>query len=546
MAEEHRTRLRHLPCPTFATFLRPPALFAERFPGGGRGNGLAHASAPTCPDEQVRYPIKNALSGRVIYSEPEEMFNPINYFFRLIADQLAAFGLIDERRGIRIADLAWPRFLTMFARQSQQVADIAMVGLTIGPAAIAGLAFASIYWGVANGFSLGLAGGTISQVSQRFGAERYESLDLAVKQSVWFGVALAVPFILVYWVFAEPLIALLGTESATIDHGATYLRILTVGLLFNALNLVSSRTLAGADDTWIAMSIRATGAFANIVFNAIFIFGLGMGVAGAALGTVMAEALVTGCFAWGFIFGRLPMIGEFPVQLSLGPPYFDRELSRQLLTITPPLIAEKLARSAARFPLFAMLAVFGPTVVAAFEVGRRIRNLMRATGNGFSMSASSLVGQELGRGDEPEAETYARDTFRFSVVVYLATAGIVFVFARPLAHLFVDEPSAISQTVPFVRVAAISFVGIGINYTFMGILKAAGDNRWSMYGRLVGQYLALLPLVYLGTVTPLGIMAVYLAVIAETWSAGLITGHRVVSGVWKEVSRLHRPDVAGD
>lgn len=469
------------------------------------------------------------------------MFNPIRSFYRAAARWLAGLGLIDEQRGARIADLAWPRFLTMFARQSQQVADVAMVGLSVGPTAIAGLAFASVFWGVANGFSLGLVGGTISQVAQRFGAERYDSLDLAVKQSVWVGVALALPFLLAYWVFARPLIGLLGTEPATVAAGATYLHVLSVALVFNVLNLVASRTLAGADDTWIAMVVRATGAVANIVFNAVFIFGLGMGVAGAALGTVLAEALVFCCFAWGFLVGPLPVIGAFPVSVSLAPPYFDRDISRHLLSITPPLMADKLARSAARFPLLALLAVFGPVVVAAYEIGRRVRNMMRATGNGFLMSASSVVGQELGRGDESAADAYARDTLRFSSVVYLAVAAVVFAFAGPIAHLFTEDPTAIAHTVPFVRVAAISFVGIGVNYSFMGILQAAGDNRWTMYGRLVGQYLLLVPLVYVGTVTRLGVLAVYLGVVAETWAPAAVTGVRVRTERWKAIGLGHRP-----
>jgi putative MATE family efflux protein len=474
------------------------------------------------------------------------MFNPIGYFYRLVAAQLSRFGFIDETRGRRIADLAWPRFLTMFARYLQQVADAAMIGLAIGPVAIAGLAFASIYWGLANAFSLGLAGGTISQVSQRFGADNYDQLDLAIKQSIWVGLALVIPFILVYTLFSEPLIGLVGNDVDSIGYGAAYLEVLAFALVFNVLNLISSRTLAGADDTWIAMSIRATGGFANIVFNAIFIFGLGMGVQGAALGTVLAEGLITGCFVWGFVFGSLPIAGEFPVTVSLRRPVFDRELTAQLLTITPPLMAQKLARSFARFPLFALLAIFGPTVVAAFEVARRIRSLMRSTGNGFSMSASSLVGQELGRGDEPAADQYAADVIRFSAIIYVTAALLVFAFARPLAQFFGDDPSAIDQTVPFIRIAAISFVLLGMDYSFMGILKAAGDNKWSLYGRLTGQYLALIPITYLGTITPLGITAVFIAMIAETGLPALITGRRFVSGKWKLVSRNHRPSSADD
>lgn len=472
------------------------------------------------------------------------MLNPVSYTFRFISTQLAALGVIDEKRGRRLADLTWPRFLTMFIRNLYRVADIAMVGLAVGPAAIAGLAFASIYWGLANAFSLGLAGGTISQVSQRFGAERFRRLDLAVKQSLWIGVAITLPFLLTYWFFAESLIGLVGSDAATIAHGTAYLQILSLGLVFNVLNQASSRTLAGADDTWIAMSVRATGAATNIVLNAFFIFELGMGVDGAALGTVLAEGLVTCCFAWGFIRGTLPIIGQFPVTLSPYPPYFDLALTKQLLVISPPLIGQHLLRTVARFPLFAILALLGPTVVAAFEVGRRIRRLMSTPGSGFSMAASGTVGQELGRGDEAGADRYALDVISFSAVVYAISAGLVFVLARPIAQVFAEDPTVIAQTVPFVQIAAVSFLALGISKTFSGILKAAGDNRWILYSRLCSQYFVLIPITYLGVITPLGVRAVFIGLIAEGITMSVITGYRYLSGQWKVISRARRPDTA--
>lgn len=472
------------------------------------------------------------------------MINPVSSLFHFVARYLSRAGVIDFDRGSRIAELAWPRFLTMFARQLYRVADVAMVGLAVGPAAIAGLAFASIYWGFANAFSLGLAGGTIAQVSQRYGVGEYRQLATVVKQTILIGASIMLPFIAAYWYFPRFLIGLVGSDTATITYGAAYLQLLSFALLFNIANHVFSRTLAGADDTWIAMSVRATGAFTNIVLNAFFIFGLGMGVEGAAIGTILAEGVVTSSFAWGFITGSLPILGEFPVTVSLSRPYLNASLAKQLLTISPPLIVEHLARSFARFPLFAVLAVFGPIVVAAFEVARRLRTLMGATGSGFSMAGSGLVGQALGQSDELEADRYALDLLRFSVVIYVIAAGLVFIFSEPLAYFFAEDSSAISQTIPFIRVAAISFVADGLSRTFAGILKGAGDNSWILYGRLVSQYAVLIPIVYIATITPIGITVVYLAMVAETGARATITGYRFATENWKIVSRTHRPDVS--
>lgn len=67
-----------------------------------------------------------------------------------------------------------------------------------------------------------------------------------------------------------------------------------------------------------------------------------------------------------------------------------------------------------------------------------------------------------------------------------------------------------------------------------------------MDGQLVGLYLVLLPLTYIGAVTSLGMAAVFLAFIAETWSAALVTGYRVVSGEWAETGRPRRSTAGVD
>lgn len=94
--------------------------------------------------------------------------------------------------------------------------------------------------------------------------------------------------------------------------------------------------------------------------------------------------------------------------------------------------------------------------------------------------------------------------------------------------------------------AAISFLALEISKSFSGILKTAGDNQWMFYGQLVSQYLVLIPITYLGVITPLGVVAIFLAMIAETGARAAITGRRFVSGNWKVVSRAYYPDTESD
>lgn len=89
------------------------------------------------------------------------------------------------------------------------------------------------------------------------------------------------------------------------------------------------------------MLIRSTDAGISITLNAVFIFGLGLGVAGAELDTVIAQELVSVCFLWGFLTASMPIVGSCSVTVPVGTPHLDR----RILPNTPRsalLVAQKL------------------------------------------------------------------------------------------------------------------------------------------------------------------------------------------------------------
>lgn len=470
--------------------------------------------------------------------------NVLKLAISITASAVARIGLIDEKRGKRIADLAWPRVLTGLARQSKITADLAMVGLAIGPGAIAGLGFAFAYWSLANATGWSFANGGMAFYSQRFGADDQAGLDLAIKQTYLILFVVTSGFVVVMVVFAEPLIGLLGAAPASIEYGSIYLQVVALALLFDMIAQVAERVLISANDAWSPMVVRVVGGIGNIVLNAIFIFGLGWGVYGAALGTVIASFAIAAILVVGLINGWLPLIGDIPVQISLGPPYLDIALMKQILRVGSPLVGEQAVSRLAHFVMLAIIASFGTIFVAAYAVAREIRELMNIPGWGFSTAARSLVGQALGKSDERTASLFGRDTLRFTMVVYALMSVLMFTFADQIAPLFTDDPRAIDVAIPFIMVMAVSLLGLGIDSVAAGIIGGAGDTTWPLYARLVGLYLFMLPIAYVGVLTPLGIAAVYLAVTAETVVPALITYYRFRTDKWKAVSRRLRESPA--
>jgi Na+-driven multidrug efflux pump len=410
--------------------------------------------------------------------------NPVRLTVLYIGLGLARAGLIDEARAQRTTDLAWPRIVTGLARMSKNAADAAMVGVGVGPAAIAGVGFAGPYWGLAFSLGAGIAAGTIALVSQSYGAGAHGRLGQAVRSSVLLVIVATIPLAGVYLAVPRELIALLSSDPVAIGYGTDYLRVVAIGVPFAALNLIGSRALIGADDAWTPIDVSALGTYA------------------------------------------------------------DRGTLRDVVEIGLPVIGRNTVWTAARFPMFAALDLFGSTVVAAYVISRRIWGLMNTPGWGFGLAASSLVGQELGGDDESTAESYAREIVRFSLATYLVFAAVVAAFARPIVLGFVGDPGdpSVPVAVGLVYAACVAVLAQGVNRTIAGALDASGDTRWPFYSQALGMFGGSIPLAYLGATTNLGLWGLYLAFFTETFVPAAINYYRFGTGEWKAISREYRPE----
>ena len=460
-----------------------------------------------------------------------------------VARALDSAGVIERTRLTETVDLAWPRILTGFAIMSKRTVDLAVVGVAVGAEAVAGLTVANGFWMVAKFAFIGLSGGTLSLVSQNVGGDRVDRARTVVATSLLAAAALAVVVVPVLMLTAETLVAPFSSGPAVTRLGALYLVVVAPGLLFEGVNLVASRTYAGAGDTVTPMAVRATGAVLNIVLTAGLVFVGGLGVVGAALGTALSTALVAGVFAWGLAGRSYWGRGASPVPVGRDVE-LDRSLTRQLASVSAPLVARRAAQGLVVFPLLAVAAGFGSVALAALGVARQVRALLNSFTWGFSIAASTLAGQALGAAEEARAGLYGREIAQLSLLFYTLSALIVVALATPVAAVFVDG-AAVGQTATFVRVAAISAVPLGIDGSVTGLLRGAGDTRIPFVATLVGLYVFAVPAAYLGTVTTLGVSGLLLALLFETTVPMLVNVGRFRQGTWKSVSRAYRPE-AGD
>lgn len=478
---------------------------------------------------------------------------------------LAKVGLVDRRKGQEAFDLAVPAMVTGGLRTILRTADFLMISLAVGDAAVAALEFGFQYYFVAFGLALALTSGTISVVSRFKGAGDHARADLAIKQTLWLSIIMSVPMSALTWAYADVMIDLLTDNPETIEMGAIYLKIVMLVVVFRFWSMAAARALAGAGDTRTPMHVRLLTLPTNIVLNAIFIFGLGpvpaLGIAGAALGTAMANTLAALIFFWLFVSGRRA------VQLRLGGQQVDLGIITELVRVGTPLAGTRLSRTLGRFPFLFVLSALGTPVVAAYAIARRVMLLALMPAWGYSTASSTLVGQSIGGGDEEEATDYGWQTLRIALVTQIPIGVALMIAAEPIALAFGTEH--VAGTVDFIRLFGVGVAAFSVSRTMRGGLRGAGDTSWPFYGGILGTYLVRLPLAVLAlpvayavgfgpvmlgpvtipaiSVTPglgWGIWAIYAAILGDMYARAVVNVVRFASGRWIEVAK--RADVGAD
>ncbi|MFP4625874.1 MAG: MATE family efflux transporter [Natronomonas sp.] len=486
------------------------------------------------------------------------MHNGVHRVISGAARLFGATGLVDSWRAERTLQLASPIFVTSALRTLLRTTDFFLISIALGDAAIAALEFGYQYYFLTLTVGMVVANGSISVVSRYVGSGNQRDADFTVKQALWIVLVFSAPISYGCWRYADWLMALLTDDAKAIALGATYLRIAMLALPFRSWSLVALRSLQGAGDTLTPMLVRAISLPTNIVLSAVLIFGIGsfpeLGIAGAAWGLVIAQTLAS------TIFLGVALSGRFAIQLCpFERRWWDWTIVAELLKVGAPLGGRRLVRYGVRFPFLWVLATLGTPVVAAYAISQRIIRFARLPSNGIGTATASLVGQELGAGEEQEAEVYGTQITWISIVLQGGTAVVIMAFAPVLVGLF--GLGNLRLGVVFVWVFGIGVFAQSVERVMRGSLQAAGDTTFPFYGTVIGKGFRLgfallaLPAGYVvaslagRSFAPgigIGIAAVFLGVLADYYSQAIVCVYRYLSGTWKTVARRSAVGAAGE
>lgn len=436
----------------------------------------------------------------------------------------------------RVLGLAWPIVATGAIRVTMRTVDVLVVGIFVGPAAVAAVGIADVIGRVVLQTALGLGAGTIALVSQHYGAGRHRDANIVATQTAVVAGMLGVPITVLGWWLSDDFFRLLGASDELIDYGVLYLRVVLISATFRIIAMMLVRALQGTGDTRTPMAVRTGATLVNITLTVVLVIGVGpfpaYGVLGAAIGTAVGNTLA-GMSMLAVMASRCCRITF--VREGLWAP----EEAWRILRIGAPQVLDRNLYALGEIPLNAIILVFGTEANAAYQIGRRVQQYARMPSRGGSTASSTLVGNHLGRREPEQSDRHGRGSLALTVVITSALAVALFLFAPLIAAAFGDEPSTLTYATQWIRVLAIGAVFRSTFTVLRGALQGAGDTRSPLYASIIGiSGFALLFSYIVGVRLGMGIIGVYAGVTLDYAVRSVILYRRFNVGRWKHAAMV--------
>lgn len=386
----------------------------------------------------------------------------------------------------RIAALALPALGALLVEPLLLLADSIMVG-HLGAAPLAGLGLASAILQTVAGLMVFLAYGTTPAVARQLGrGDRAAAIAVGI-DGLWLALFLGLLLAVLGCLLAPQLIALFQPQAAVAEQALAYVRWAMLGLPALLLIFAASGLLRGLQDTRTPLWVALLGLLANVPFNYLFIYSAGLGLAGAAIGSVLAQWLMVAAYGVSIESQRR----------RHGVSAWPRWAGLKLGVAGGAWLLLRTASLRAAIMLTVYVAtLLGPAALAGWHIYMTLLLTAAFALDALAIAAQSLIGLELGAANRPAVRMVLRRCLQWGVGLGLLAGLLLLLLHGHLGRLFTSDAAVLALLPPVLLVLACSLPVGAVAWVLDGVLMGAGDVRYLAWTGLA-LALLLLPWQYL-------------------------------------------------
>ena len=374
-----------------------------------------------------------------------------------------------------ILRLAGPAFLALVSEPLFLLADAAIVG-HLGTPQLAGLGIAGAVVQTAVGLCIFLAYGTTASVARRLGAGDSRGALSQGIDGIWLAVLIGLATTVLGLALTRPLVEAFAGDPAVTAYAEDYLRWAWLGVTPLLVLLAATGVLRGLQDTRTPLYVAVGGNLLNVVLNVVLVYGAGLGIAGSAIGSDLAQLAMAGVLV--AVVVRAARAEGAPLRPDL--PGVRRSARAGV-----PLVIRTLTLRASLLVMTYGAASLGATSMATHQLASTIWTFLAFALDAIAIAAQAITGRYLGAGDTVATRAATRRMIEWGLLAGVVTGAGLALTSPLLGPLFTSDSEVHDMLWPVLLVAALFQPVAGIVFVLDGVLIGAGDGRYLAWGGVV-------------------------------------------------------------
>lgn len=416
--------------------------------------------------------------------------------------------------------------------------DVVMLG-RVGEKVLSGASLGGQVYFIMTLIFFGLTSGASVLTAQYWGKQDRDTIEKILGMTLRISIFVSLAFTIVTFCFPQYLMKIFTSDPEVIRQGAAYLRIVCFSYLPASVTMVYLNVMRSIERVTISTIVYFVSFLANIVLNAIFIFGLfgcpAMGVRGAALGTCFARLIELGIVIYYNLKKNKDVKFRWKYWLST-----EKWLFSDFVSFSMPVVINELMWGLGTAANAAILGHMGSAVTAANSVTQVIRQLAMVICFGLANATAILIGKSIGENNMKQAREYGRRFRNLSIILGIAGAAVVLI-VRPFAMSFMTVSEESLQYMGMMLfVMSYYVIAQAFNTTMVvGVFRAGGDTRFGLVLDVSTMWFGSIILGFIAAfILKLNVTAVYMIVMCDEIIKVPICIYRYRTYKWlKDVTR---------
>ena len=426
---------------------------------------------------------------------------------------------------------AFPLLCSNLLQTFYNMVDMVVIGRFVGKTGLSAVSIGGDVLHFLTFLVMGFSNAGQVILSQYIGAGQHDRVKgtIGTMFTVTFGMAVVLSIFCS--IFLDNFLQLMNTPAECLQYTRDYSFICVLGLIFiYGYNLVSA-ILRGMGDSKHPFIFIAVATVVNLILDLVFVAGFGMGPAGAALATVIGQAV---SFLWAifYLYRHKEAFGfDFKLQ-SFRP---DPVVLPKLVKLGLPMILQSAAINFSMLFVNSYINAYGVVASAVTGIGNKLGSITAVVTNALSTAGSSMVGQNIGAENYHRVPKIIGVSAIFDVAFALLLSFLTVFFPRTIFGFFNSDPEVLDMAMTYIPVAVLLYMGFAARSPFFALINGSGNARLNLIVGLLDGVICRVGLAMLmGLAMNMGIMGFWLGNAFAGYMPFLIGGVYFLTGRWKK------------